>query len=162
MGEVLVVKLVIVQSDDDVAVAKRLFREYADSLGFDLCFQDFERELARMPGDYGPPGGRLRLAVVHGVPAGCIAIRKLDGDICEMKRLYVRPTFRRRGIGKRLAEEGVRDARSLGYRVIRLDTIPAMAAATALYRSLGFVEIEPYCYNPLPGALYMELVLEQQ
>ena len=156
------VELVIVQSDDELAEAKRLFLEYADSLGFDLCFQDFEREFDRMPGDYVPPGGRLRLAVVDGAAAGCIAIRKLGVDICEMKRLYVRPAFRGRGIGRRLAGAVVRDARSLGYRAIRLDTIPEMAEATALYRSLGFVEIEPYRYNPIPGALYMELVLEPQ
>jgi len=156
------VELILAQSESDLAAAKRLFLEYAESLGFNLCFQDFNRELAGVPGDYGPPGGRLRLAVVDDMAVGCIAMRKLEDGICEMKRLYVRPAFRGRGIGRKLAVACVRDARSLGYRAIRLDTIPEMAAATALYRSLGFMEIEPYRFNPLPGALYMELDLNRQ
>lgn len=155
------VKLIRVQSEQELAAAKLLFREYADSLGFNLDFQDFDEELARLPGEYGPPDGRLRLAVCDTAVAGCIGVRRLEGEICEMKRLYVRPPFRRRGIGRMLARAGIRDARDLGYRVIRLDTIPAMEAATELYRSLGFSEIEPYRYNPLPGAIYMQLVLEE-
>jgi putative acetyltransferase len=156
------IELICAISDEDISAARRLFREYAESLDFDLDFQDFERELTGMPGAYGPPSGRLRLALLDGKAVGCMAIRSLEGDICEMKRLYVQPAHRRRGIGRMLAKAGVRDARELGYRSVRLDTVPSMAAATELYRSLGFVEIEPYRYNPLSGAIYMELELLDQ
>lgn len=156
------VELISATSDEDISAARSLFREYAESLDFDLDFQDFERELDGMPGAYGPPTGRLRLALLDGKAVGCIAIRALEGEICEMKRLYVQPAHRRRGIGRMLAEAGVQDARELGYQSIRLDTVPTMAAATELYRSLGFVEIEPYRYNPLSGAIYLELDLLEQ
>ncbi len=156
------IELIRATSDKDISAARRLFREYEESLDFDLDFQDFERELAGMPGAYVPPTGRLRLALLNGEAVGCVAIRNLEGDICEMKRLYVQPAQRRRGIGRMLAEAGVRDARELGYRSIRLDTVPSMTAATELYRSLGFVEIDPYRYNPLAGAIYMELELHDR
>ena len=158
----VMVELVIAKSENDMEAARGLMREYAATLGFDLCFQDFERELNRLPSGYGPPCGRLRLALLRGEPIGCIAIRKLEADICEMKRLYVKPAWRGRGIGRSLAEMGIRDARELKYRSIRLDTIPSMVAATALYRSLGFHEIEAYRYNPIPGAIYLELKLEPE
>jgi ribosomal protein S18 acetylase RimI-like enzyme len=153
------IELVCATSDEEMETVRCLFREYAESLDFDLDFQDFEDELEGIPGAYGPPAGRLRMALLDGEAVGCIAIRRIDSDVCEMKRLYVRPDSRRRGIGRLLAETGVRDALELGYRAIRLDTVPSMIAATALYRAIGFTEIEPYRHNPIAGALFMELRL---
>jgi ribosomal protein S18 acetylase RimI-like enzyme len=153
--------IILARSEQDLSAAKQLFIEYADSLDFDLRFQDFASEIDELHSIYGPPGGRLRLAVQDGEAVGCVAVRDLGARICEIKRLYVRPAQRGRGIGRMLAEAGLNDARELGYRRIRLDTVPAMAVATALYRSMGFVDIEPYRYNPIPGAIYMELVLDR-
>jgi ribosomal protein S18 acetylase RimI-like enzyme len=137
-----------------------LFREYADSLGFDLCFQNFEQELADLPGRYAPPSGCLLLATVGDEPAGCVALKELADGVCEMKRLYVRSRYRGTGLGRTLAEQIIREARNLSYQAMRLDTIPsAMGRAVALYRSLGFRDIPPYCPNPIPGALFMELTL---
>ena len=141
---------------DDV---RAIFREYADWLGFDLCFQGFEEELATLPGDYAPPSGRLYLAVCDGRIAGCVALRKFDQGVCEMKRLYVRPEYRGRGLGKVLATTVIEEARKIGYKQMRLDTLPSMAAANRLYESLGFVDIEPYRDNPIEGARYLELAL---
>jgi putative acetyltransferase len=152
-------KLEIVQasSPQQIAQTRELFLEYAESLGFSLCFQSFDQELAGLPGDYSPPGGRLLLASSAGEPAGCVALHKLDAGTCEMKRLYLRPAFRGSGSGRRLAEHIISEARSIGYRRIRLDTVgPVMKDAVGLYRKLGFVEIEPYRLNPMPGTLYME------
>jgi len=146
----------------EVATVRELFREYEASLGIDLCFQDFERELAELPGEYAPPRGTLLLASVGGTPAGCGALRPLDGGACEMKRLYVRPAFRGTGLGGALVARILADAARLGYRAVRLDTLPSMEAAIALYRRLGFHEIPPYRYNPVPGALYLELPLSQE
>jgi ribosomal protein S18 acetylase RimI-like enzyme len=144
----------------EIAQARELFLEYADSLGFSLCFQGFDQELAGLPGDYAPPDGRLLLAEYRGHPAGCIALHKLDAGICEMKRLYLRPQLRGRGVGRALAEAVIAEARAIGYRKMRLDTVePVMPNAVAMYRRLGFVEIDPYRANPIAGALYMELVL---
>jgi len=144
---------------------RALFLEYGASLGFSLCFQSFDQELAGLPGDYAPPSGRLLLAEFDGQPAGCVALHvqgqdgKNDG-VCEMKRLYVRPEFRGHALGRKLVEEVMRAARSIGYKKMRLDTVePVMGHAVALYRELGFREIAPYRENPMPGTLYMELDL---
>ncbi len=139
---------------------RELFLEYAQSLGFSLCFQGFDQELAGLPGDYAPPEGRLLLATYGGKIAGCVALHKLERDICEMKRLYVRPAFRGTGAGRALAERILAEARQIGYSRMRLDTVAGkMDAAIALYRRLGFREIQPYRENPIAGALYMELAL---
>jgi ribosomal protein S18 acetylase RimI-like enzyme len=138
---------------------RELLKEYAASLGFDLHFQEFDKELAELPGDYAAPPGRLLLAFYHDRLAGCVAIRKLSRGICEMKRLYVRPEFRGKGIGKKLAGAIIQEARSMGYSHMRLDTIPSMKEAITLYRTLGFQEIEPYRHNPIEGAKFMELAL---
>lgn len=152
-------ELLCAESAEHVALARELFREYQSAIGVDLCFQNFEQELAALPGEYGPPAGRLLLALVDGEIAGGVAVRKFAEGICEMKRLYVRPKFEGRGLGRQLAEEIIECARQLGYQAMRLDTLPSMRAAQALYRSLGFVEIAPYRFNPFPGTLYYELRL---
>jgi putative acetyltransferase len=148
------------ESEQHIAQARELFLEYAQSLGFSLCFQNFDQELAGLPGDYSPPGGRLLLAEFKGELAGCVALHKFDGDICEMKRLYLRPMFRGQGLGRILAEAIIAEARLIGYRRMRLDTVgPVMKDAVAMYRKLGFREIAPYRANPMPGTLYLELTL---
>jgi len=148
------------ESPADIAHARELFLEYAQSLGFSLCFQNFDKELADLPGDYAPPSGRLLLAEYEGSLAGCVALHKLEEETCEMKRLYLRPQFRGRRLGRVLADRIITEARHIGYRRMRLDTIePVMKDAVAMYRKLGFREIEPYCANPIAGALYMELKL---
>lgn len=159
--------LVIVQasSPTQIAQARELFLEYANSLNFSLCFQNFEQELATLPGHYAPPTGRLLLGEYEGQLAACVALRGLGGknaeEICEMKRLYLRPAFRGKGLGRILAEYLINEARQIGYRRMRLDTVaPVMKDAVAMYRRLGFREIPPYRENPNPGALYMELDLQ--
>jgi putative acetyltransferase len=148
------------ETPDQIAQARELFLEHAQSLGFSLCFQNFDKELAGLPGDYAPPDGRLLLAEYEGQVAGCIALHKLADGICEMKRLYLRPQFRGKGLGRELADRIIAEARQIGYDSMRLDTVePVMKDAVAMYRRIGFHEIAPYCTNPIPGALYMELQL---
>jgi putative acetyltransferase len=148
------------ESATQIAQARELFLEYAQSLGFSLCFQSFDQELAGLPGDYGAPAGRLLLAEYEGQLAGCVALHRLGPEICEMKRLYLRPQFRGKGVGRALAEKVIGEARCIGYRKMRLDTVePIMKDAVAMYRRLGFREIEPYRLNPIAGAMYMELEL---
>lgn len=153
-------KIKWVSSKQEIQQVRQLFLEYAGLLGFDLHFQDFKNEVSGLPGDYAPPKGGLMLAVKERQVAGCVALREIGGRICEMKRLYVRPEFRGQGIGRRLALTIIGEARKRGYAQMRLDTVPSMKEATSLYRSLGFKEIEPYRYNPVRGALFMELSLE--
>jgi putative acetyltransferase len=143
---------------------RTLFREYAGSLGIDLCFQNFEHELASLPGDYAAPYGALLLALVDGEPAGCVAMRPLPdvdhANACEMKRLYVRRAFRRFGLGRQLAQQLVDLATQAGHSCMLLDTLDDMEAARGLYASLGFVEIPPYYFNPIPGAHYLKVELD--
>lgn len=143
-----------------ITQARELFLEYAQSLGFSLCFQSFDQELAGLPGDYAPPDGRLLLAHYNGELAGCVALHRLEPKICEMKRLYLRSQFRGKGVGRALAETIIGEARGIGYERMRLDTVePVMKDAVAMYRRLGFKEIAPYRTNPIEGAMYMELRL---
>jgi putative acetyltransferase len=146
-------------SADRLPEVRTLFTEYAESLGFDLCFQGFDRELRDLPGEYEPPTGSLLLAVGEGGAEGCVALRRLDGQTSEMKRLYVRPRARGSGLGRRLAVAIIAEAKRIGYSRMRLDTVPSMKGAIGLYESLGFRRIEPYRPNPIAGALFMELNL---
>ncbi|HUQ49825.1 MAG TPA: GNAT family N-acetyltransferase [Terriglobales bacterium] len=147
----------------DIDEARRLFEEYASSLGFSLCFQGFDKELAGLPGEYVPPDGRLLLAFVDGKPAGCAALHRFaETDSAEMKRLYVRPEFRGQYLGKRLVEALIQDARMIGYRCVLLDTVVGkMDSAISLYRRNGFIEVESYRDNPMPGVIYMSLELAE-
>ena len=147
-------------SPEQLAATRQIFSEYAEQLGIDLCFQNFEAELAELPGEYGAPGGALRLALVDGEIAGCCALRGLDSvdypNAAEMKRLYVRKAFRGFGLGRQLAEAVLDAARMAGYRCVLLDTLNDMESARALYAELGFVDIAPYYHNPIPGAHYLK------
>lgn len=143
----------------DVDAARALFREYAAWIGIDLSFQNFEQELAGLPGDYAPPGGVLLLALHADEPAGCVAVHAWKDDACEMKRLFVRDRFRGLGLGGELARAAIAWARAAHYRCMLLDTLPAMGDAQKLYARLGFREVAPYRWNPVPGARFMELLL---
>jgi GNAT superfamily N-acetyltransferase len=153
-----------VGSADDFDAARTLFREYAAQLGVDLCFQGFEAELAGLPGDYAEPAGTLLLALVDGEPAGCGALRPLAdvdyANACEMKRLFVRRAFRGFGLGRRLAQGLIDHAVRAGHSTMLLDTLDDMETARGLYASLGFEEIPPYYYNPIPGAHYLKVELD--
>jgi putative acetyltransferase len=157
------IRLLPADTPEAVEAARSILREYAESLGIDLCFQGFEAELADLPGDYAPPAGALLLAYVDGELAGCGAVRALaDADYanaCEMKRLYVRRAFRRFGLGRILAQALLDAAAQAGYSAMLLDTLDDMEAARELYASLGFEEIPPYYYNPIPGAHYLKAEL---
>jgi len=160
--------LLITQALAEPAISQvgNLFREYAMSPGVEACLQDFEREVASLPGQYGPPTGRLLLALRQGPagidePAGCVGLRKLEDGVCEMKRLYVRPSLRGEGAGRALVEKLISEARGIGYRAMRLDTLPTMLGAQTLYREFGFLEIPAYLKNPTPKALCFELALSQ-
>ena len=168
-----VLRIIPADTDEHLKEISLLFHEYAASLGVDLSFQNFAQEVASLPGDYAPPDGRLFLAATvispepsHGSGShtasrfgGCIGVRKIDDEICEMKRLYVRPEARGHGAGRALAEAAITAARQIGYRRLRLDTLPQMSEAQKLYRALGFYEIPPYRYNPVAGTRYFELAL---
>jgi ribosomal protein S18 acetylase RimI-like enzyme len=157
------IRLVFPDTPELIAATREIFREYAHSLDVDLCFQNFEAELASLPGEYAPPTGHLLLAFVDGALAGCGALRPMaDTDYAnagEMKRLYVRPAFRRFGLGRVLAQALLDEAQQIGYSDVLLDTLDDMEAARGLYTSLGFEEIPPYYYNPIPGAHYLKATL---
>jgi ribosomal protein S18 acetylase RimI-like enzyme len=152
-------RIVAAETGDKLKEIRVLFAEYAASLDVRLDFQDFDQELATLPGNYAAPAGRLLLALWHDEAAGCIALRPLGNAVCEMKRLYVRPRFQGLGIGKALAEAVIDAARQSGYARMRLDTLPSMTRARALYTALGFCDIAPYRYNPVEGTAFMELLL---
>ncbi len=152
-------KIFPAQTDKDYEIAKKLLVEYADSLGFHLRFQNFEEELAHLPGDYAEPAGCLLLAVYKEQSVGCVGLRKLSDGVCEMKRLYVNPQFRGLGIGRTLIETVIEKARKIGYNYMRLDTVPSMEVASALYISVGFEKSGAYRYNPIEDAVFMELKL---
>ncbi|HEX7319867.1 MAG TPA: GNAT family N-acetyltransferase [bacterium] len=152
-------KLIEATSQNHVQEIRGLFKEYTETLGFDLDFQDYAREFAGLPGEYQAPDGFLMLALWDNETAGCAAMRKIEDRICEMKRMYVRPKYRGKGIGREMAVRIIEIARSIGYARMRLDTIDTMTEAISLYESLGFKDIKPYRYNPVKGARYMEIAL---
>ena len=158
-----IVELLTPATPELLAATRVIFRDYAQSLGIDLCFQNFEAELAALPGEYAPPQGALLLALVDAEVAGCGALRALPGsdyaNACEMKRLYVRPAYRKFGLGRLLAQALFDRGRQAGYSAMLLDTLDEMEAARGLYASLGFEEIPPYYFNPVPGAHYLKAVL---
>ena len=154
------ISIVEANTSELLTVAHELFVEYAEQLGHDLCFQNFTKELEGLPGKYAPPTGCLRLAHEDGAWIGCVAIRPgVTDGVCEMKRLYVRAAARGRGLGRQLAINAIDAARAVGYKKVVLDTLSSMTIPRTLYRSLGFVEIEPYYDNPIPGAVYLGLEL---
>ena len=149
-------------ANGDIPAIKELFLEYARAIGVDLCFQNFDEELMSLPGKYAPPYGALLIAKSSGKACGCVALRKIDAQVCEMKRLYVKPEFRKHGLGKVLVERIISEAKQRGYKLIRLDTLATMQSAIKLYKIFGFQEIPPYTFNPIPGAVYLELRLIEQ
>ena len=154
--------LVLDADESDLDGVRRLLHDYASSLPFELDFQDFDRELAALPGAYAPPLGALLVARLSGEVVGCVALRPLGGTTCDLKRLFVAAPARGTGLGRRLAEAALDRADRLGYRRVLLDTTPGMEAAQALYRELGFRETEPYTHNPVPGARFLELELRDR
>jgi putative acetyltransferase len=158
----LPVKIIQATSVEDIAAVRQLFEEYAASLEIDLCFQNFFAELAGLPGAYASPRGRLLLAMADDKPAGCVALRPHRERVGEMKRLYIRPGHQGLGLGRKLAEQIISDARTIGYTSLLLDTLPSMQAAIKLYESLGFVRRGPYFDSPVAGNVFMELKLEEE
>ena len=161
-------RLIAAHDPEWIPTVRALFEEYGASLGFHLCFQSFDDELRTLPGKYAPPAGRIYLALTEaadaaasGVAVGCVALRPLEDGACELKRMYVRPDWRRAGVARALAERLIVDARAIGYRVMRLDTLHTMTAANRLYEALGFRDAPAYCYNPFPEARYMEFALAE-
>jgi len=154
---IIMIRIVPAETTELIEEARKLFMEYAASLGFDLGFQNFEEEMATFPNVYSPPRGSLLLAVHNDEIAGCVALREQKDDICEMKRLYVRPRYRGLKVGRKLAQAIIATGRDAGYSAMRLDTVSSMTEAVELYQSLKFTTIDPYCYNPLEGASYMQL-----
>ena len=152
-------KIKPIRTGEDIENVRMLFREYAKTLGFDLSFQGFDEEVDSLPGQYAPPEGSLLIAAADNDILGCVALRKIEGGICEMKRLFVRSEHRGKGIGRKLAEAVILAAQDIGYTRMRLDSISSMNEAINLYRSLGFRSTKPYCYNPMPGAVFLELDL---
>ncbi|WP_227840283.1 GNAT family N-acetyltransferase [Clostridioides sp. ZZV15-6388] len=159
MTQNVILKFVEANDLENLENVKILFNEYSNSLNIDLCFQDFNNELKTLPGKYEKPSGSLILAFVDENLAGCVALKKLEDKVCELKRLYVRDKFRGLKIGKILLEEIVEEAKKIGYTYMRLDTLPSMKSAQGLYEKIGFYDIDPYTYNPIEGARYMELKL---
>ena len=154
------IEILQTETDEQIEAARRLFREYEAWFGMNLCFQNFDEEVAALPGKYAAPEGRLWLAFADEILAGCIALRKLEEGICEMKRLFVKDEFRGQKIGISLIEKLIAEARSIGYEKIRLDTYPPkMAKAVSLYESYGFREIPAYYHNPYGETLFMEMDL---
>jgi len=153
-------EIISVSNAQQLTMARTLFEEYWQSFGFTPCFQNFAAEVAGLPGHYAPPAGRLALALDSGEPAGCVALRGLDGQRAEAKRLYVRPEFRGRGIGLALLEWVIGQARTAGYREMLGDTMPVMRRALAMYDRLGFQQTGPYSAEPTPGAIYLRLSLQ--
>jgi len=154
------IEIILATSAEHIERVRELFHEYAAWLEINLCFQNFDKEVAELPGEYAPPTGRLFLAVEDDRVAGCIALRKIGDGVCEMKRLFVRADSQGRGLGRQLVDAIIKTAKDLGYTRMRLDTLPPkMDGAIAMYRRLGFVEIEPYYQNPVVGAIFMELDL---
>ena len=154
-------QIVAAESAAQIERVRELFREYASALEVDLCFQGFEQELAGLPGRYAAPDGRLFLALAGEAVAGCVGLRKIADEVCEIKRLYVRPAFRGQGTGRGLAEAVIGAARQSGYSTLRLDTLPSMKEAIALYRSLGFKDAKPYYETCGVHSVFMELELRQ-
>ncbi|MDG4584607.1 MAG: GNAT family N-acetyltransferase [Candidatus Competibacter sp.] len=152
-------EIIQAQTADEIAAVRALFREYERFLDVDLCFQGFEDELATLPGKYAPPDGWLLLAIDGGRAAGCVALRRLDQGVCEMKRLFVRPEYRGQGLGRLLATRAIAEATALGYTVMRLDTLDWLHSAMRMYASMDFRRRSPYYRNPLPGVVYWERVL---
>lgn len=155
-------KIIQANSVEDIAAARRLFEEYAASIDTDLCFQNFSKELAALPGYYAPPRGRLLLAVIDGAPVGCVGLRPHDATTGEMKRLFIQPGHQGRGLGRQLVEAVTAEARAIGYTSLLLDTLPSMQSAIKLYESLGFVRRAPYFDSPVGGNVFMQRKLKAE